>query len=142
MKRIMIMSSFFMICLLSLPASAGQGLAIIVNPENNSQLDLLELRRIFLGKSRAFPDGTEAVPLNQAPGSSIRIEFASKVLKKNEGNLNAYWARMLFSSRAAPPKEIDSAKEIKQMVSKDLHLISYINTDDVDDSVRVLMIIP
>lgn len=140
MKLFTKMLGFLLVLLFSLPALSA--VAIIVHPDNDSQLDQAEVRRIFLGKARAFPDGIEAVPLDQNAGSALRSEFAAKVLKKNEGNLNSYWARMLFSSKAAPPKVAGNSEDVIRLVANNPRFIGYVDPATIDGSVRLLLLIP
>ena len=145
MKQFTVMLRFLLVLWVSCAGgvwASNAGVAIIVNQNNNNQLDEAEVRRIFLGKSRAFPDGSDVRPLDLSSGSEVRSLFISKVLKKSEGNLNAYWARMLFSSKATPPKVISKQEDVKKLVAENAQMIGYIDAALVDDSVRVLMVIP
>ncbi|HEY9034628.1 MAG TPA: hypothetical protein VIN71_11870 [Pseudomonadales bacterium] len=133
--------SLFLVMLMSLAVPAYAGLAVIVHPDNQNPLDERQLRNIFLGKSQVFADGSEARPLDLAEGSEERQAFVSKVLRRTESSLNAYWARMLFSSQGKPPKELKDASAVKQAVAADPQAIGYLDAADVDDTVRVLMIV-
>lgn len=126
--------------LLGLVAPVYASVAVIVNPDNNAQLDQRQLRNIYLGKSRVFPDGREAEPYDLAAGEP-RAQFIRKVLKRSEANLNSYWARMLFSSQGKPPRELDSQQAVIKAVAANKGAIGYVDSDQVDDSVRVLMTI-
>lgn len=123
---------------------AGQvqaSVAVIIHPDNPNTLDERQLRNIYLGKSRTFPDGRDVTLLDLQPGETARDVFIQNVLRRSEANLSAYWARMLFSARGRPPQELAGVSAVKQKVSSDPSAIGYINADDVDDSVRVLMLV-
>lgn len=125
-----------LLCGVFSPAYAS--VAVIVHPDNDSTLNERQLRNIYLGKSRVFPNGNEATALDLSEGQARR-QFIAKVLKRSEANLNSYWARMLFSSQGQPPRELDSEKAVKQAVAENRSAIGYIDADQVDESVRVLM---
>ena len=55
-------------------------IAVIVHPSNANAMDASAISRLFLGKSKKFPDGTVAIPLNQAEASSATGLFNSKAL--------------------------------------------------------------
>lgn len=138
-SKILLLSALLS-CGFSLPVVAG--IAVVVHPDNANKLDDAEVRRIFLGKARAYPDGSEVQPLDQEVGAAVRNEFMNKILKKSEGQLNAYWARMLFSSKATPPKVVKGSDEIKKMVASNPRAIAYIDSSAVDSSVKVLYQLP
>ncbi len=124
----------------SMPAFAA--VAVIIHPDNPNTLDSTQVRKIFLGKSRAFPDGMEVLPVDQDTGQEDRAVFIKLVLKKDEGNLNSYWARMLFSSKGKPPKVINDSKAMKQLIASNKNAIGYIDAKLVDESVKVVVIVP
>lgn len=113
--------------------------AVIVSAQNaNKSLDQDTIARIFLGKSKSFPDGSQAVPVDQALNSSTREMFNDKVLAKNNSQLKAYWSRLIFTGKGTPPKESGSAAEVKDLVANNPNLIGYIDSSAVDDSVSVV----
>ncbi|MEC8428510.1 MAG: phosphate ABC transporter substrate-binding protein [Pseudomonadota bacterium] len=118
-------------------ATAWSGVAVIVNPANGNALSGADVTRIFLGKKKSFPDGSEAIPVDQAEGSATRSTFVSTVLKKNDQQIKAYWAQLLFTGKGTPPKEVGSAADVKKLVSENPALIGYIDSSEVDDSVKV-----
>lgn len=123
-----------------LPVYAG--VAIIVHPDNQNKLNASQIRNIYLAKSRMFPDGMEVLPIDQDVDDLSRVVFIKEILKKDEGNLNSYWARMLFSSKGKPPKVINNSAEMKKLIATNKNAIGYIDTKDVDSSVKVVLSIP
>lgn len=49
-------------------------------PSNGSSLDKGEINRIFLGKTRAFPNGKDALPISVDKSNNIYEEFSKNVL--------------------------------------------------------------
>ena len=124
--------------LLTIPASHA-GVAVIVHPDNQTALTVEEIRSIYLGKINTYRNGEKAIPLDITNGNqNLRKLFTNKVLRKKETSLNAYWARMLFSSRAAPPRPVGSSIAVKEFVAVTPGAIGYIDTADVDASVRII----
>lgn len=118
-------------------ATAWSGVAVVVNPANGNALSAKEISRIFLGKRKSFPNGSQAIPVNQVEGSPIRAAFNSTVLKKSPQQIKAYWAQLLFTGKGTPPKDV-SAAEVKKLVAENPNLIGYIDSADVDSSVKVV----
>jgi ABC-type phosphate transport system substrate-binding protein len=118
--------------------SAWSGVAVIVNANNGNTMSASDVTRIFLGKKKTFPDGSEAIPVDQAEGSATRSAFISTVLKKNDQQIKAYWAQLLFTGKGTPPKEVGGSAHVKKLVAENPALIGYIDSGDVDGSVKVV----
>ena len=112
--------------------------AVVVHPDNSNSLDKTVVRKIFLGKTKAFPNGDAVKTFDLPRGNQARNEFRDKVLVKSEARLNSHWARMIFSSKANPPRLLSSAAEVKAEVASNPNAIAYIAVEDVDESVKVL----
>lgn len=130
-------------CLLffSLLAQAHAPIAIIVNPSNNTQFDERTVRQIFLGQIKTYPDGSEARTYDNLGNSDLRSGFITKVLRRNESTMNAYWARMIFTAKATPPQELPNSDSVKKTVANNKNAIGYIEADLVDSTVRVIITI-
>ena len=128
--------------LLAFSAVASADIAVIVHPDNKAELDAKTIRYIFLAKYKKFPNGEVAIPLDMPGTTDAYDEFLTGVLKKDSARLNAYWARMMFAGKGKPPKPIEDAAEMKKTVSSNPNTIGYIDTKDVDSSVKVVMTFP
>lgn len=115
--------------------------AVIVNPANLDKLDQAQIRNIFLGKVKSFSDGASISAFDLPAGNAAREDFVGKLLRKSEANLNSYWARMLFSSKGRPPKEVATAAAVMKEVAGNKAAIGYVDAAVVDSSVRVVFII-
>ena len=130
---------FVAISLFSFNAVAD--IAVIVNKNNNNQVDINEVRLLFLAKKKYFDDGMAVKNYNFTGNEKDTQLFNEQVLRKSGSRLNSYWARMLFSSRGAPPMNIISAEDIKRRVAEEKNALSFINAADVDDSVKTLFVV-
>lgn len=119
--------------------TVAEDISVIVSP--STAVDSLaseDVMRIFLGKSKEFPNSLNATPIAQREGSDIRTSFVSKVLKKTAEQEKAYWSQLIFTGRGAPPDELGSDAEVKKQVSGNPGTVGYINSSAVDNSVKVL----
>ncbi len=120
-------------------ASVNAEVAVIVSRDNqNAKLDQELISRIFLGKVSSFPNDVEAIAIDMKKGSDIRNEFGESFLEKTPSQLNTYWSRLIFTGRAKPNQEVDSAEEMKKLIAKNPNMIGYIDVKDVDKTVRVV----
>lgn len=109
--------------------------AIVVNPANQDKLGLDVVERIFTGKTKTFPSGAAATPINQPEASPLREAFETTVLKKNASQMKAYWSKLIFTGKGHPPAEMDAAA-VKAKVASDPSAIGYIDASEVNASVR------
>lgn len=112
--------------------------AVVVNLENPNQLDERDIRRIFLGKTKTYPNGVAVKTFDLPSGNTSRDAFRAEILRKSESRLNAYWARMLFSSKAKPPEVLQSSAEVKAIITANPQAIAYIDKQFVDASIKVV----
>ncbi|MBN8503548.1 MAG: hypothetical protein J0L58_03665 [Burkholderiales bacterium] len=113
---------------------------VIVNPSSStSTLNADQVANIYLGKSNSMPGGGSAVPANLPETSPTRDAFFSKVTGKQSAQVKAIWSRLVFSGKAAPPKEFASTAEVKKFVSSTPDAIGYIEKSAADSSVKVVL---
>jgi len=113
-------------------------ITVIVHPSNNNDLNKSAITRLFLGKTKKFPDGTLAIPLNQNESENITEEFNHKALKKSSSQLKAYWSKLVFTGKGTPPKSAGGNKAVLEIVSQNPNVIGYINSDIVNDKVKAI----
>lgn len=128
--------SFCFLCVLS--HSTWADIAVVVNPANSNQLNTDQVAKIYLGKMKGYPDGKTAIPVDQTPGSPLRKDFLSKVVKKSESQYKSYWSSIIFTGKGVPPQILDSDKTVKELVSRNLDAIGFISASEVDASVKVV----
>ncbi|MBQ0799905.1 MAG: phosphate ABC transporter substrate-binding protein [Porticoccaceae bacterium] len=124
---------------LVLASSANAELAIVVNPDySGGNINMQDIRDLYQGKSKTLND-VQVKAVDQSSGSSARKQFLSTVLEKSESEMNRYWSRLIFSGKGRPPEVLDSADAIKRWIALNPEGIGYIDADDVDDTVKVLL---
>lgn len=125
-----------------LSATAQAGMAVIAHPSNPiAGISADETAKIYLGKSSSFNNGRTATPVDQTAGPT-RTKFNAQVLQKNDGELKAYWSKLLFTGKGRPPEEIGDDAAVKAWVAKNPNGLGYVDGKAVDSSVKVLLILP
>lgn len=119
-------------------SAAYAEMAVIVHKSNADELNQEQIQRIYLGKTKGFPSAGKAVPLDLPQGAALRSDFLAKVVKKTQSQYTAYWAKLMFTGKGVPPKEMDSDKEIIELVAKNPNLIGYVDAANVTGDVRVV----
>lgn len=116
---------------------------VIVHPSLAvTSLDENDVSRLFLGKSRSFPNGDQAIPVNQSEGSAVRATFNETVCKKNASQYKAYWSQLVFTGKGTPPKEAADNAAVKALVAANPNMIGYVDSSVVDASVKVVYKLP
>ena len=94
---------------------------------------------IFLGKTGTFPDGSQAVPIDQPQSSAQREEFYTKTTGRSGAQLKSYWAKQVFSGKGAAPKEVPGEDEVKKLLISNPNLIGYIEKARVDATLKIVL---
>ena len=110
---------------------------MIVNPTNQTaELSHRQLVNLYMGRTQNYPDGTLALPVDQAPDSEARQAFYKRLVGKSVAEVNAYWAKLLFTGRASPPRALTDSATVLQVVRENRNAIGYIESEYVDDPVK------
>jgi len=117
--------------------------AVIVHPSAGfDSLTEDDISRLFLGKSKSFPGGAQAVPVNQNEGTATREKFNEGVCKKNASQYKAYWSQLVFTGKGTPPKDAGDDAAVKALVAANPNMIGYVDASAVDASVKVVFKVP
>lgn len=131
-----------LLCLaLLLPAPLlAADLVLVVNPRSGvERLSRDEAINIFLGRYREFASGLPAVPLDLPPESVERAQFYWRLVGKTPAQINAYWARLIFSGQTSPPLLQKSVETLLNTVASNRGAIGYMERSRVDSRVRVVL---
>jgi hypothetical protein len=78
-----------------------------------------------------------------APDQPERGVVLREVFKMSESDYTKYFLQAAFTGRVqAAPKNLPSAAQMKARLAANPNAIGYLNKEDVDDSVRVVLKLP
>ncbi|MGD8220723.1 phosphate ABC transporter substrate-binding protein [Pseudomonas thivervalensis] len=97
---------------------------------------------IFLGKTSRFPGGGQAIPIDLREDSPTRDEFYTTFTGKSAAQLKAHWSKIIFTGRGQPPQAVSSGAEVKKRLAENPGTIGYIDAQELDGSVRALLLDP
>jgi hypothetical protein len=120
-------------------AIAADVVAVVSARSSVTALNANQVADIFLGKTNRYPDGSPAVPIDQAEGIAARDAFYAMVTGKSAAQMKAHWSKIIFTGRGQPPKQVANSLEMKKLIAGDLRAIGYIDRGLVDGSLRVLL---
>ena len=124
---------------LSISAVSADVVAVVSSKSPITTLSKNQVMDIFLGKRTRFPDGSLAVPIDQAEGSLARDEFYSRFADMSPAQVKSFWAKIIFTGRGQPPKTVATSLEAKMALIASPNAISYIDQSLVDSSLRVVL---
>jgi hypothetical protein len=113
-----------------------EGLVLIANPESGIKaMDRDTAINLFMGRFKKLPSGITALPLDL---TGDRETFYRQLVNKRLPEINSYWARLVFSGRASPPRQIETPEEVLEIVANNRGAIGYVPRGATDDRVVVL----
>jgi ABC-type phosphate transport system substrate-binding protein len=114
--------------------SARAELVVIVNPRSPAaSMTPEEVADVYLGKNASF------APVDLPESGAARADFYKKVAGKDSAQVKALWARLVFTGRMQPPKEVSSSSEALKYVAGNDKAIAYIEKSAVDSSVKAVL---
>lgn len=109
---------------------------VVVGHPSAAPMSLDQVSDAYLGKTPSI------TMYDLADASAGRAEFDRKALNKDPGQLKALWARLAFTGKGQPPRELADDAAVKKAVAANPKAIGYIDAAAVDGSVKVLLVLP
>jgi ABC-type phosphate transport system substrate-binding protein len=133
--------AFLASLLLGIPGTATTELVVIVNPDSGVEtMTRDDVVNIFMGRYQKLPSGVEAFPVDQKGGKAA---FYQGLISKELPEVQSYWARLVFSGQGSPPRQLESAGEVLDVVVNNKGAIGYVDRDQLNGRVKeVLALIP
>jgi hypothetical protein len=132
-----VMKIFTAVLLSFFTASTNAEIVVICNLKNNlHSLDTVQVESIFMGRKRQLPNGQAALPIDQ---SILRPEFYQKLTARPIEQINAYWAMLTFTGQVSPPMIFADDNAVLSVVNENKDAIGYIDSKNINKSVRVLL---
>lgn len=139
MRRLIALLSLGLLLAATHAACAGD-LVVIVNPASGvDKLSREDAINIFMGRYRKLPSGLVAFPIDLGGSDPGRKRFYNLLVNKEPEDIDAYWARLVFSGQTTPPRQVPDGKIAMQLVSINRNAIAYVDRDLVDGHVRVVL---
>lgn len=122
----------------ALPAMAAEWVLIANNKSGITRLTQDAVTNIYLGRYRRLDSGITADPIDQPDDSPLKAHFYRRLVDKNLPEINAYWARLVFSGKTQPPRTAHTSEEALQWVIRQPGALAYIERAKVDSRVMVV----
>jgi hypothetical protein len=128
-----------LLLLLAMAPAAGSDLVVVVNSHVAVQkLNQDDVINIYMGRYRRLPTGIAAYPIDQPEESELKAEFYRKLVNKSLTDISAYWARLVFSGKTAPPRQAAGHTEAIKLLNSVPGAMVYLERNQVDSRFRVV----
>jgi ABC-type phosphate transport system substrate-binding protein len=126
-------------CLIAFAPLARADLVLVANPKSGIEhLTQDEVVNIYLGRYRRLTSGIAAEPVDLADDSELRARFYRSLVNKSLAEINAYWARLVFSGKTRPPQLANSVEAALQYVVAQPGALAYLERSQADRRVRIV----
>lgn len=116
---------------------------IVVIAHASSPLNILtreEIGRIYMKRMKNLPRAKqlELFPVSQSSVAAMQDAFYLHVTDKDQNQLRAYWARLLFTGKDKPPKDGKDDEGVKRLVAESPGTIGFIQSSALSKEFKVL----
>jgi hypothetical protein len=133
--RYILLSLFLML----LAPHAAADLVVVANPKSGiERLSQDEVINIYLGRYRRLASGITAEPVDLPGDAEQKLRFYRRLVGKTLAEINAYWARLVFSGRTRPPQIAENAEAALDFVAARPGALAYVERTQVDKRVRIV----
>lgn len=122
--------------------NGSASVAIVVHPDTFvDDLSMLQLRRVFLAEQQFWSDDSRITLLVRAPGAYERQLVMDRLYRMNEAEFRRYWISKMFRAEVpSGPRIVFSANMALELVRAIPGSITFVNADEIDDTVKVVTV--
>ena len=121
------------------PLWARAELVVVAHPKSGiDQLSREEVINIYFGRYRRLSSGLTAEPLDMQGEAESKALFYRGLVGKSLAEINAYWARLVFSGKTSPPQFVASVEDALQYVATHPGALAYVERSKADRRVSIV----
>ena len=134
-----LLSLLTLLTLLATPLAEAEPVVVVNAGSTIVSLSRDQVINIFLGRYRQFPSGVTAMPIDQPAEHPLKAQFYRLLVNKDLAEINAYWARLIFSGKTTPPRQAASSAEVLDWLANTHGAIGYVDRNMVDARLRIVL---
>jgi len=112
--------------------------SVIVNPANSDAFDEKTIKRIYLGKIKAFASGDKITVFTLTDDAPETGVFHQAALNKSNTQFKSYWSKLAFTGKGTPPTEVANSADMVNAVKSDTASIGFVDSSAVTGDVKVI----
>ena len=113
-------------------------ISVIVNPANSDALDEKTIKRIYLGKIKAFANGDKITVLTLTDDAPETELFRQSALNKSNSQFKSYWSKLAFTGKGTPPTEVANSADMINAIKSGTASIGFVDSSAVTGDVKVI----
>lgn len=119
----------------------GKGIIIVASPSiSYSQISASDLRRVYLGKMKKWPNGMR-IKVAQIKQGVLAESFSEQVMKKPLKKYKLYWKRVVAAGTGIPPRSFKTQHEILEYVRNTEGAMGYVSSSGDTEGLVILDLI-
>ena len=130
---------------LSMPAFTASAFAdvfvVVPATSNVRSMTQKEVVDLYMGHTRAFPDGQFALPFDLPRDNPGRNTFYQALTGMGAAQINSYWSRLMFSGQTMPPQPLPSEMAMADLVKRNPSAVGYLLQEPTDKGLRVVLVL-
>lgn len=140
LRRAWLMGAFAMVQLIGGPAQAQSQapsqtpttlLVVVSNKTPTPTVTNKDVADLYLGRTRHLSNGQMVVPLDSPAAAPVRARFYKALTGKAITDINAYWARLLFTGQSSPPQPMPDTNALLEAVRASPGTMAYVEQSQV-----------
>ena len=120
------------------PAANAELVVVVSATSGIEKLSRDEVIDVFMGRTRKFPNGMHAMPVDISNQHPEKAMFYQTLIGRELAEVNSYWARLRFSGQGTPPLQADNTDEIIRLVADNKGAIGYIERKKLDRRLKLV----
>jgi ABC-type phosphate transport system substrate-binding protein len=128
-RRVLLLALLFFVTILPGRAAGAQEAFRVVTHTATPAASIAraDLAKIYLRKSRSWPGGGAATPVDLKESLAARRAFSQQVLGRDVDAAKAYWQQLIFTGKGVPPLEKGSDAEVLAYVAATPGAVGYVS---------------
>lgn len=136
------MTKLFFIISIFITHSCFADIHVITHTDNPiQQLSQDEIRDLYMGRSKAFPNGEFASVFDRKEDSEIRARFFKHIAGMRLRQIDAFWARLVFAGRMLPLEKVEHVSDLERRIAENKNAIGYINQSPESENLKTIYVI-
>lgn len=124
------------------PSARADVFVVVPTSSNVQKMTQKELVDLYMGRTRAFPDGTFALPFDLPRDDPGRAKFYEALTGMDLARINSYWARLMFSGQTLPPQPLPGEAAMADLVRRNPSAVGYLLQEPAaDKGLRVILVL-
>ncbi|WP_146071891.1 type 2 periplasmic-binding domain-containing protein [Marinobacterium lutimaris] len=121
--------------------SAGDILVVVSKDSTVNTISKRELVDLYMGRVHSLPDGSPVMKIDAPVDSPVRAAFYQALIGMKVSEVNAYWARLMFTGRATPPMSVTKSGDIAALLANNPNALGYLPEDSENENLKTIFVI-